>query len=144
MVGTQEGLDHQIDWLAKDLKFDRVGSARGSENEGENEFAALLYNSAVVDLVKSGDFWLSSTPEMKGSTSWDTTLPRVATWAIFQDKIGRATTFAVINSHFDHTSIEAREKSALLIRSRANRIREICGDNCPIFLTADFNGRKTE
>ena len=143
VVGTQEGLDHQIEYLANALKYSRTGVGRGTDNEDENEYAALLYNTSVVDLIESGNFWLSSTPNVPGSTSWNTTLPRVATWGIFQFIGDDSDSFAVLNAHLDHTSEWAREKSAFLLRRRAQAIATKCG-MCPVFLTADFNGRKSE
>ena len=143
VVGTQEGLDQQIEYLAKTLKYSRVGAGRGTRNEDENEYAALLYNAGVVELIASGNFWLSSTPNVPGSTSWNTTLPRVATWGIFRFTADGGALFAVLNTHLDHTSEWAREKSALLLRQRAHEIAAKC-DKCPVFLTADFNGRKSE
>ena len=143
VVGTQEGLDHQIEYLAKTLKFSRIGVGRGTANEDENEYAALLYNANVVELIESGNFWLSSTPHVPGSISWNTTLPRVATWGIFNFIGDASASFAVLNTHLDHTSAWARERSALLIRQQAQTISTKCS-KCPVFLTADFNGRKSE
>ena len=143
VVGTQEGLDHQIAYLAKTLKFLHVGVGRGTDNEDENEYAALLYNANVVELTDSGNFWLSSTPHVPGSISWNTTLPRVATWGIFHFIGDDGASFAVLNTHLDHTSALARERSALLIRQQAQTIATKCS-KCPVFLTADFNGRKSE
>lgn len=39
----------------------------------------VFYNSRVLTVVESGDFWLSETPEVSGSSIWNTDLPRMVT-----------------------------------------------------------------
>jgi endonuclease/exonuclease/phosphatase family metal-dependent hydrolase len=58
--------------------------------------------------LESGQFWLSENPDEKFSKSWDSSLPRVATWVRLKDKKsdGREVLFA--NTHFDHRGVEAR------------------------------------
>ena len=72
--------------------------------------------------LESGQFWLSENPDEKFSKSWDSSLPRVATWVRLKDKKsdGREVLFA--NTHFDHRGVEARRRSAALLRTRLTKL----------------------
>ena len=85
--------------------------------------------------LESGQFWLSENPAEKISKSWDSSLPRVATWVRLKDKKsdGREVLFA--NTHFDHRGVEARRRSAALLRTRLTKL----APDRPIIVTGDFN-----
>jgi endonuclease/exonuclease/phosphatase family metal-dependent hydrolase len=84
--------------------------------------------------VKSGTFWLSETPSVPGSKSWDAAITRICTWAEFEHtQTGEI--FYLFNTHYDHIGEEARVESSKLI---LNKIEEIAGDS-PVVLTGDFN-----
>ncbi len=73
------------------------------------EYAAIYYRRDRFRVVRSGRFWLSQSPLEIGSIGWDAALPRIATWAAFED------TTVKINTHFDHRGEEARLQSTRLI-----------------------------
>ena len=86
-----------------------------------------------------GTLWLSETPDVPNSRSWDSQCPRAMTWARFHEladgaRTGRTVLFA--NTHFDyvyeHTILL---QAALCDRMLAERARP--GE--PVFLTGDFN-----
>ena len=82
-----------------------------------------MWDDRRVELLESGDFWLSETPEVRGSKSWGASLPRVATWAAFAVR-GHEGRFAVVNAHLDHLSERARFESAKLLATRANALAD--------------------
>ena len=135
IVGTQEGLDWQLDDLISLLgpSWRRVGGGRFGDGSDEDEHAAILYDTKKVSLLETRDFWLSETPEKK-SKSWNAALPRIATLAKFKvngfDIVG-------INSHFDHGSEKARTEAAKLLLDVARQEKVD-------FLTGDFNAPKNE
>jgi hypothetical protein len=43
---------------------------------------SLFYDSNRVALKDSGTFWLSTTPHIPRSISWDASQPRIAIWAV--------------------------------------------------------------
>ncbi|RLD76663.1 MAG: endonuclease/exonuclease/phosphatase [Bacteroidetes bacterium] len=136
VIGTQEGLEHQIKFIDKNLKeYKYVGVARADIKEkGKGEFSAVFYNSYKYEELKSGTFWLSKTPE-KPSRGWDASLNRICTYILLQNKES-GVEFWVFNTHFDHKGKIAREKSAELIIKKIKRINK---KNLPIFLMGDFN-----
>ena len=147
VIGTQEGLGTQLDELENYLsdeykQYKGLGRLGGVENDDDNEFVSLFYNSHILDHIQGGTFWLSQEPSRKGSTSWQSSLPRCATWSIFRDRRTRHY-FGVINTHFDHQSEIARANSAALLRMKVEHVERLC-DGCPVFLVGDFNAPKDE
>lgn len=134
IIGTQEALRFQLDELRRALpQYHELGVGR-ADGDTAGEYAAILYRRDRFRVEDSGTFWLSDTPEVRGSTGWGATLPRICTWARFVD--GRsAGTFYVYNVHFDHESQESRERSARLLAERIAARRH----PDPVIVTGDFN-----
>ncbi|WP_165840856.1 endonuclease/exonuclease/phosphatase family protein [Larkinella punicea] len=133
-AGLQEALAGQIADLQDQLPaYGWVGVGR-DDGKTQGEFSPIFYNKQKFEVLKQGTFWLSETPEVPGSKSWDAALPRIATYAVFQDKRNESQVF-VINTHFDHISETARQNSAKLLISK---IKELSND-LPVILTGDFN-----
>lgn len=83
--GVQEALPEQMKDLKTGLKnYNYIGVGRDDGKE-QGEFSAIFYDTGRLDVVKSGTFWLSETPE-KPSKGWDAALNRICTYAVFKDK----------------------------------------------------------
>ncbi|GIP31224.1 endonuclease/exonuclease/phosphatase family protein [Paenibacillus sp. J2TS4] len=133
VIGTQEGLYHQLSDLQADLpEYDWIGIGREGGNLGEH--MAVFYNKARVLPLEHSHFWLSDTPNLISSTGWGNRIPRMVTWVRFQD-ISTGKTFYFVNTHLDHQSEAAREKSAQLILDRMAEF----DPEVPVILTGDFN-----
>lgn len=136
IIGTQEGLEHQVQYLNKNLKaYNFVGVGRGDVKEKDvGEFSAIFYNINKYKDLKSGTFWLSESPD-EPSRGWDASLNRICTYILLKNKKS-GEKFWVFNTHFDHRGVIARKNSAELI---VQRIKSINKDNNPVFLMGDFN-----
>jgi endonuclease/exonuclease/phosphatase family metal-dependent hydrolase len=136
LLGTQETLGFQRDYLAQQLP-DHVALGVGREDGREaGEMAALYYRKERFTPVRSGHFWLSETPEVPGSKSWDSSLPRMATWVELRDRrTPDARPIWFLNTHFDHRGDRARLESARMIRQRAQQ----AAAECSLVVTGDFN-----
>ncbi len=133
LLGVQEALLSQLLYLDQECPaYARVGVGR-DDGADKGEFSALLYRRDRFELLGSGTFWLSPTPEGP-SKGWDAALPRVCTWAHLRDRLNGKELW-VYNTHFDHIGREARLESARLILSR---IREQAG-SAPAILMGDLN-----
>ena len=133
VLGTQEGLPHQIAWLNERLvDYAYVGVGRQGGNEGE--YSALFYNRRRYTVEDSGTFWLSETPD-EVSKGWDAALPRICTWARLHDRTGGEDFFA-FNTHFDHVGEEARNRAADLILHYAD---SLATDGLPYVVMGDLN-----
>jgi endonuclease/exonuclease/phosphatase family metal-dependent hydrolase len=133
-LGVQEALVHMLTDLDARLPgFARVGVGRADGRAG-GEFSAILYRSDRLELLDSGTFWLSPTPEVAGSKGWDTAIERIATWARFRDR-RTGCRHLHLNTHFDHVGEQARQESARLIRRRTAGL----ADGIPVVVTGDLN-----
>ena len=133
IIGVQEALEHQIQDLMELLPgYDWVGVGR-NEDEG-GEFSAILYRSSVVTVKAAQTFWLSESPDEPGSQSWDSSLPRIATWAHFVTSSEERELF-VLNTHFDHRGEQARLESAHLIKEQTSRL----ANGLPVIVMGDLN-----
>ena len=132
--GVQEALPEQMKDIKNGLKnYDYIGVGRDDGKE-KGEFSAIFYDTNRLDVMKSGTFWLSETPE-KPSKGWDAALNRICTYAIFKDKKSKKE-FLAMNLHFDHVGKVARVKSSELI---LRKIKELNPRNLPVTLSGDFN-----
>lgn len=134
-AGLQEALAAQLADLDGALpEYGRVGVGRDDGKE-KGEYSAILYLKERYEVVSSGTFWLSDTPEVPGSKSFGNTLPRICTWARLRHKpSGRH--YYHYNAHLDHQSQPAREKGVQLIAARMAARPEL---DEPVVLTGDFN-----
>jgi endonuclease/exonuclease/phosphatase family metal-dependent hydrolase len=133
-VGVQEALAHMLTQLDSMLPgFSRVGVGRADGRSG-GEFSAILYRTDRLEVLDSGTFWLSPTPEVPGSKGWDAAIERIATWARFRDR-RTGCAHLHLNTHFDHVGEQARQESARLIR---RRLPTLAGD-LPVVVTGDLN-----
>lgn len=133
LFGTQEGLRHQLDDIARMRDYRYTGSGR-DDGKKAGEHSAIFYKRDRFRLLDEGDFWLRETPETPGK-GWDATCcNRIVSWAKFRDLLTKKE-FFFFNAHFDHQGVVARKESGKLIVSK---IREIAGTT-PVILTGDFN-----
>lgn len=98
VVGLQEALDEQIEYLADALPDYRwLGIDRGlNGGQGLSEYTPIFYRHGELSPIESGNFWLSGDPDTprrgrRGS--------RIVTWARFHHfETGREV--YVFNTHF--------------------------------------------
>lgn len=112
-------------------EYDYVGVGRNLGGGGEA--SPVFYLKDKYELVDSGTFWLSKTPEIP-SRGWDAMFNRVCTYAVLKDK-QTGFIYAHFNAHFDHLGVIARLESVAVV---AGKIAEICGD-IPVVFTGDLN-----
>lgn len=135
IVGIQEGLQNQLEDINSVLTgYARYGKGRDDGKDG-GEHSAILYKKDRFKLLKSGDFWLSETPNKPG-LGWDATCcNRICSWVYLQD-LKTKKKFYAFNVHFDHQGKIARIESGKLM---VKKIAEIAGKE-PALLTGDLNG----
>ncbi len=135
LLGTQELFYEQGQYIAEKLpQYAWFGIGRRGSREDEH--MGVFYKKERLKLLDSGNFWLSETPDVPGSMSWNVSLPRMVTWGLFEVKAsGRRLYY--YNTHFPHRreDAEARLRCARLIAERIKTLRE----EIPFVLTGDFN-----
>lgn len=136
LLGTQETLGFQRDYLAEKLpQYDHLGVGR-EDGQQRGEMMALYYKKNRFEKLDGGHFWLSETPDVVGSKSWDSSLPRMATWVKLRDRRNpNALPIVFFNTHFDHLGPTARLESARLLRRQVATL----GQHSLVIVTGDFN-----
>lgn len=134
IVGAQEVLINQLNDLKTRLpEYIAVGIGRIDGKEA-GEHSAIFYKKDKFKEIKSGNFWLSETPEVAGSKGWDGACERIATWVILEDMQTKKQVF-VINTHLDHIGKVARKEGVTLLLNRAADLN----NGLPVIMTGDFN-----
>lgn len=134
VVGVQEALYDQLQDMDRALpKFKYVGVGR-DDGKLKGEFSAIFFDTTRLLLLRSQTFWLSETPQVPGSKSWDAAITRIVTWAEFRD-METQKQFFVFNTHFDHIGKVARAESAKLLLEYSDQI----AGKRPYIVTGDFN-----
>lgn len=137
VIGTQELTGIQADYLASQLpQYRWFGRGRGPDNSPADERMGVFYDQKELTLVDSGDFWLSSTPEVPGSMGWGDPFPRMVTWGLFERR-GDGRRFYLFNTHLPYRDQDepARVRSAQLLLSRVQALPA----DVPVVVTGDFN-----
>ena len=133
IIGTQEGQNHQLEFINSQLKsFKMIGDDR--EGNGKGEYSSIFYNTNTLILIKTETFWLSNTPSIP-SIGWDASFNRICTYGLFES-INSKEQFLVFNTHLDHMGEIARLESAKLI---TKKIAKINSNNIPVILMGDLN-----
>lgn len=136
LLGVQEALHGQMLDLQDRLpRYKYLGVGRDDGKE-KGEYSAIFYDTTRLQALASGTFWLSKTPGVPGSKSWDAAITRIVTWSRFKDRRDGKIFFA-FNTHFDHIGQEARRESAKLL---LQKVAAIAG-RTPAIITGDFNAK---
>jgi endonuclease/exonuclease/phosphatase family metal-dependent hydrolase len=138
LAGIQEALKDQVkdlQNLLKDYSWFGVGRDNGKDS---GEYAVIFYRKDRIEKLTGSTFWLSETPDVPGSRSWNAACNRIVTWIKFTDKPSGVQMY-LFNTHFDHISEQARENSAQLLLTRISQISA----NAPVIVTGDLNSTET-
>lgn len=131
--GVQEAHLGWMTWLSKALpEYAWVGVGRDN-GRTDGEYSAVFYKKDKFDLLDSGTFWLSETPDKPG-LGWDAACIRICTYAFLKEK-ATGTEFVHFNTHLDHRGEIAMQKGAELVAIKAN---ELFPGKTAVF-TGDFN-----
>ena len=139
IIGMQEVMPHQQEYFMQKLgyKYNAVYQSR-DDNATNGEGSPVFYNKNKFKVLESETFWLSETPQIPASSSWNSRWPRICTYLILEDIVSNKK-FAVFNTHLDHKSEDAKLNGIKLIISKIKQF------NLPTILTGDFNApRDTE
>lgn len=158
IIGTQEGLKEQIDYLADQLP-EYVVVGEGRKGGDDDEHMAIFFKREKFRLRELQSFQLSKTPEIIGSGP--EVNPRMVSWVRLalinraeegkqnsypQDYRGHwenTQEFYVFNTHYFNGRKDslARLNASKLILERVNALNRFGAwtDERPVFLMGDFN-----
>ena len=134
LIGFQEVLAVQYDEITKRLSGYGFSGVARDDGKRKGEWSMVAYRKQRFEAVGQGDFWLSETPTVIGSKSWDAAITRICSWVRLREKAtGRELVFA--NTHFDHKGVIARQESSKVLSKQLSEIAK----GVPAILTGDFN-----
>lgn len=135
IIGLQEVLNGQLKYVTEQLpEYSYIGVGRDDGKE-RGEYSPILYRNTRFKIKEGSTFWLSATPDCP-SKGWDAALERICTFVLLQDT--RTGKFIwVLNTHFDHIGIVARENSAKLIIEKMGTLKRQF--KCPVVVMGDLN-----
>ncbi|MBX3364615.1 MAG: endonuclease/exonuclease/phosphatase family protein [Phycisphaeraceae bacterium] len=142
VVGLQEALSFQVRELLEDIPAYAAVGVHRDDGRARGEACMILYDRTRFAVAESGVFWLSMTPDVPGSKSWDASLTRQCVWVrLLDNRTGHG--IYIFNAHFDHRGQQSRVRSAELVLQEARRLsaREHRGD--PVVFMGDLNAAET-
>ncbi len=104
------------------------------EPVGKNPVNTIFYRRDLFKKISGGGYWLSETPHITGSRSWDSDRIRLVNWLRLEE-LRTQKEFRIINTHLDHIGQTARENQARLIKEDAS----VYPMEYPQILTGDMN-----
>ena len=116
-----------------DGKYACVGAARDYYGPF-TEYSSIYYLKDKYNVIDSGTFWLSETPEKRWTKSFDSACFRVASWALLENK-ETGERYTHINTHLDHVLESTRESQMKVLIECVNKV----ANGSPIVMTGDFN-----
>ena len=133
IIGTQEGFVHQLQDICELPEYAYFGAGR-DDGLSAGEHSAIFYKKDRFDILESGNFWLSETPDIPGK-GWDATCcNRICSWTKFKEKKS-GKDFYFFSVHFDHQGQVARLESGKLMVKKMQEIVK----NAPVICVGDFN-----
>lgn len=140
IICTQEVIGVQYEYLTEALSgyysFGFVGPEMDAFPVGYHGIAknVIFFSKKRYKFVSAGAYWLSETPEIGGSKSWDTARARHCNWVRLIDTYS-GKEFRVMNLHLDHMVQEAKEKQIQMVLNEANQYSK----DFPQLLVGDYN-----
>lgn len=132
ILATQEGRIGQLRELDEKLpELILIDSHRNWIDE--RMYPCLFINPQTISVESSGDIWLSETPELPGSKSFDSAFPRLCTWAkVTIKKSGKQ--LMIVNTHLDHILNSTRVSQ---IQVLINELKKF--NDRQLIIVGDFN-----
>ena len=142
-IGMQEVTVNWIKWMDS-VSFNDSYAGVGEGRTPGGEASSIYYRKDKFELVATGTFWLSETPDVVGSALPNANYPRICTWAHLRDKV-TGFEYIHVNTHLDHNGNNSSSDGKSI---RTNQIRIMLEylqklPDVPMVLTGDFNQAKT-
>jgi endonuclease/exonuclease/phosphatase family metal-dependent hydrolase len=131
IIGTQEGREPQLREMSRLLPGYSMPDFK-REWLSERMYPSFFVKDKSVSVLDSGDIWLSETPHVAGSCSFDSAFPRLCTW--IKVEINNSIWF-VANVHLDHVKLSTRLEQVRVMSEEINKVRT----NENLVILGDFN-----
>jgi endonuclease/exonuclease/phosphatase family metal-dependent hydrolase len=135
---SQEGREPQLRDFAKLNGMQIVDTNRTWISE--RMYPTIYVDPKEIIVHRSGDIWLSETPSIVASKSFNSMFPRLFTW-IEATTLVSGKNFFLANVHLDHLSEETRVAQVKVL---IQEIEQLNDNDYPIILCGDFNSAPTD
>lgn len=133
IISTQEGRFDQLqDFQGLLEDFEMIDHHRSWIKV--RMYPTIFIKKNTFEILKSDDLWLSETPEIAGSSSFESMFPRLMTYVLLQVK-NSEDKILVVNCHLDHIKQETRIKQMQVL---GEQIKKIKGPE-KLVIMGDFN-----
>ncbi len=136
--GVQEATSEWLGIINEKLGDKYAAVSQMRDGKKSSEASAVFYLKDKYNLLDSGTVWLSDTPEVFASKFTLSFCPRIATWAVLENK-DTGETYTHINTHLDHVLESVRVKQVEVLSSK---IAELKALGYPVVCTGDFNTKQ--
>lgn len=134
IIATQEGRFHQLQDLDSLLPdYELVDDHRAWI--GERMYPTFFVKKNRFEKMKSEDIWLSETPDIAGSRSFDSAFPRLMTWMKIQP-VNSHNDLWLVNTHLDHVKEETRLGQVKVL---AKELKKFWKQDDSLIIMGDFN-----
>lgn len=139
VIGTQEAVNYQRDYLIGETGYAWFGTGRDGGDAGEGSWIFYKSDKYTLDATNSGNFWLSTTPTIP--SRFGGAYNRICTFVRLVEKTtGQG--FYLFNAHFPTPDLyNERLQSMKMLVDRISK-RTISAD--PIYVTGDFNSNEQD
>ena len=143
VVGMEEVTTTWRKWL-DDYVFNDSYAGVGEARTNGGEANPIYYRKDKYELIDSGTFWLSDTPDVPGSYLENVNYPRICTWVLLRDR-ATGNEFVHMNTHLDHNGQNNSTVGNDIRKSQLGVIVKFAQQfkDKPMFLTGDLNNRRT-
>lgn len=134
IIATQEGRLGQLQEMEKELQdFELIAPHRDWIKE--RMYPSFFLKKDTFNVTHSFDKWLSETPDVPGSKSFDSTFPRLMTGMMLSFK-DTDQEFFLVNTHFDHIKASTRLGQAKVLCSE---VKKLLIPQQQLILLGDYN-----
>ena len=131
LIGFQEVQAANLEAYHRQLvEYNHVAGIR----YGHEEQSSIFWNPSRLELIESGEFWLSRTPHQL-SCDWGAHQPIGVTWVKLRC-LESDSPLLHLNTHLDHTSSSSRLEGSKFMVERISQLQE---SHIPVIVTGDFN-----
>ncbi len=154
IIFFQEITRQQFDYIEHNMGalYESIGYYRDETEKSEK--TCITFNKSKFVLNDWGQFWLSSTPDKKGSNDFNNFFPRMCTWASLKKLDSEDYIF--FNIHLDHVNMDAHLPCMKVVIEESEKILKdnlkpkfmfiggcfYCEENDPILDLLKNNGYK--
>lgn len=129
-----------MDTYVFNASYTGVGVPRTDNASLGLEQSCIFYRSDKYELLDSGTFWLSDTPDVVGSKIDGANYPRICTYVYLKDKV-TGVEYIHMNTHLDHNGDNKAKVGREIRLAQASVILKKLASlpDVPVVITGDFN-----